>query len=280
MVFINQPTTNEWSVLLLGVAKKKGFNLGVTTYQKKIFRNWAHIAIQHVSIQQSFDWKIRRSCISKSKSGFVADIRAPGGPFASWCSCCCFSGEDQRPLAWFFCHSNCGCFLNQFAEPFALNSVFVWKAASVYPKIYHFAKVSFCQNIILPKCHKIMLPKYCFAKISFGPKYRDAKISKLNFAKYQFATICLQNDRPKRSQHNNPGRPQTPHFAQSSRGDGSTGTGRPPVIATTSYPIHFPNINLSLGWWFHWNHRPFLALDSSLFSLWGLFGDPLTEADA
>ena len=142
---------------------------------------------------------IRRSCISKSKPGFVADIRAPGGPFASRCSCCCFSGEDQRPLAWFFCHSNCGCFLNQFAEPFALNSVFVWKAASVYPKIsfcqsvilpkYHFAKASFCQHIILPKycfatkscCQNIILPKHHFATKSccqniILPKHHFANI--------------------------------------------------------------------------------------------------------
>ena len=78
----------------------------------------------------------------------------------------------------------------------------------ILPKC-HFAKISFCQ---MPQNH---VAKVLFCQNIIWPKYRDAKISKLNFAKYQFATICLQNDRPKRSQHNNPGRPQTPHFAQS-----------------------------------------------------------------
>ena len=89
-----------------------------------------------------------------------------------------FFGEDQRFLGWFFCHSNCGYFVNQFAKPFALNSVFLWKMTSVYRKIL------FCQNIILPKYyfvnnftkilfvkivfyHNIMLPKYYFAKVLF-----------------------------------------------------------------------------------------------------------------
>ena len=151
----------------------------------------------------------------------------------------------------------------------------------VLPK-YCFAKVLLCQNIILPKilfCHNIILPQHCFAKISFCqnimlpkycfatisfcqniilpqykvvfrqrinlPKYCDAKISKLSFAKYQFATICSQNDRPKSSQNNNLGRPQTPHFAQ------SPGVMVPlepssPVIATTSYPNIF---QISISAW-------------------------------
>ena len=43
---------------------------------------------------------------------------------------------------------------------------------------------------------------------------------------------------------------------------------------------HVTNTNLSLGWWFHWNHRPLFASDSSLFSFWNLLGDPLSQADA
>ena len=114
---------------------------------------------------------VRRSRISKSKSDLVAHdsgswgVRLLHGVLAAG-----FSGEDQK---WFFCHSNCGSFVSQFAKSFALNSVFVWKAASVYPKIW------FCQNIFL---HNIMLPKYDFAKISFCqsivlPQYHFAKIS-------------------------------------------------------------------------------------------------------
>ena len=117
--------------------------------------------------------------------------------------------------------------------------------AIILPK-YQFAKVLLCQSIIVPKynfakvlfCHNAILPKYHFAKVLLCqniilPKKCDAKISKLSFAKYQFATICLQNDRPKSSQNNNLGRPQTPHFAQ------SLGVMVPlepssPVIATTS----------------------------------------------
>ena len=210
---------------------------------------------------------VRRSRISKSKSDLVATwFGLLGGPFASWCSCCGFSGEDQK---WFFCHSNCGSFVSRFAKSFALNSVFVWKAASVYPKIWfcqniflhniHVAKVWFCQNIILPKycfatisfCQNIILPKYhvLFCQNIIFPKYCDAKWSKLrklSFAKYQFATICLQNDRPKSSQNNNLGRPQTPRFAQS---PGVMVSLRPssPVIATTSYPNTFQISILAWG---------------------------------
>ena len=46
------------------------------------------------------------------------------------------------------------------------------------------------------------------------PKYGDAK-SEFCQVQYQFATVCLQNDRPKSSQNNTLGRPQTLLFAQS-----------------------------------------------------------------
>jgi len=59
--------------------------------------------------------------------------------------------------------------VNQCAKSFALNSVFVWKAASVYPKL------SFYQNISLPKycfakvslCQSLVLPQFYFAKVLF-----------------------------------------------------------------------------------------------------------------
>ena len=143
-------------------------------------------------------------------------IRAPAGLFALWCSCCCFSGKNPRPLDWFFCHSNCGYFVNRFAKAFALNTVFFLENGQcVFPR-YHFVKISFYQSIVLP------ILKYHFAKISFCqsiilPNIVLPKYPKLCFAKYQFATICLQNDqndRSKSSQNKNLGRPQTPHFAQ------------------------------------------------------------------
>ena len=171
----------------------------------------------------------------------------------------CFSGEDAKPLDWwFFCHSNCGYFVDRFAKSFTLNRVFVGKATNVYPKIwfcqsivlpqYHFAKILFCRSIILPKydfakvscCQSIVLPKFTF------PKYCDAKWSKLSLAKYQFATICLQNDEPKSSQNNNLGRPHTPHFAQSPGVMVPLGPSSP-VIATTSYPNIFQISILAWG---------------------------------
>ena len=121
---------------------------------------------------------------------------------------------------------------------------------------YDFAKILFCHNIILPKydfakisfCQSLVLPQYHFAKMSCClnivlPKYKFPKILwcsmiKLSFAKNPFARICLQNDRPKSSQNNNLGRPQTPHFAQSPGVMVPLGPSSP-VIATTSYPNIF-----------------------------------------
>ena len=166
--------------------------------------------------------------VSQSKSDLVAHNSGSCGSVCFLCSCCCFSGKDQRPLDqrpldwWFFCNSNCGYFANQFANPFALNTAFLENGRCVYiPKMSccqstglaknHFAKISFCQNMDMPKYQSWVLPKY------------------------QFATICLQNDRLKSSQNNNLGRPQIPLFSQ------SPGVMVPlepssPVIATTSYP--------------------------------------------
>ena len=81
-------------------------------------------------------------------------IRVPAGLLALSCSCCCFSGKDQRPLdRMFFCHSNCCYFVNQFANTSTWN-------------MCHFQK-SFCQNII---CQSIVLPKYIIL-----PKDCDAR---------------------------------------------------------------------------------------------------------
>ena len=86
--------------------------------------------------------------VSQSKSDLVAHNSGSCGSVCFSCSCRCFSGKDQRPLDWwFFCYSDYDYFVNQFANPFALNTVFLCvflKTGSVYPKI------SFCQNIILP----------------------------------------------------------------------------------------------------------------------------------
>ena len=117
----------------------------------------------------------------------------------------------------------------------------------ILPK-YHFAKVLFCHNIILPKyhfakiscCQNIVLPKYKF------PKILRCSMIKLSFAKNPFAKICLQNDRPKSSQNNNLGRPQTPHFAQSPGVMVPLGPSSP-VIATTSYPNIFQISILAWG---------------------------------
>ena len=89
-----------------------------------------------------------RYSVSQSKPDLVAHNSGSCRSVCFSCSCSCFSGKDQRPLDWwFFCYSDCGYFVNQFANPFALNTVFLCvflKTGSVYPKI------SFCQNIILP----------------------------------------------------------------------------------------------------------------------------------
>ena len=78
-------------------------------------------------------------------------IRVPAGLFALWCSCCRFSVKDQRPLDWwFFCHSNCGYFVKQFAKPFTLKCVIFGTRPVCIPKSY-FAKISFCQSIVMPK---------------------------------------------------------------------------------------------------------------------------------
>ena len=92
--------------------------------------------------------------VSQSKSDLVAHNSGSCGSVCFLCSCCCFSGKDQRPLDWrFFCHSNCGYFANQFANPFALNTAFFWKWPVCIPS-YHFAKAFFCQNYIFAKeCH-------------------------------------------------------------------------------------------------------------------------------
>ena len=141
-------------------------------------------------------------------------IRAPGGSVCFMMFLLWFSGEDQKPLdCWFFCHSNCGYFVNQFAKSFALNSVLFGKRPVCIPR-YDFANILFCHNIILPKydyhvakvlfCHNIILPKYHVAKILFCPntnfpKYCDAQWSSWVLPK-SVARICLQNDRPKSSQ--------------------------------------------------------------------------------
>jgi len=111
--------------------------------------------------------------ISQSKSDFHYQhiIRVPAGLFAlKSCSCCCC------PLPFK---------LRLFREPF-LQSVLVLKLQSslengrcvsqdIILTNYHFSRVLFCQNIMLPKC--------C-----------DAKFSKLSFAKYQVAKSFLQMD--------------------------------------------------------------------------------------
>ena len=75
-------------------------------------------------------------------------IRVPAGLLALWCSCCCFSVKDQRPLDWWFwCHSNCGYFVNQFAIPFTLTCVIFGTRPVCIPK-YYFAKISFCQSSV------------------------------------------------------------------------------------------------------------------------------------
>ena len=125
---------------------------------------------------------IRRSCISKSKSDLVAhnsgswgvrllhDVLAAvfpvkiidlwiGGSSAIQFAAISWTNLQNR-LLW---------------------TVFVWKAASVYPKIsfgqniilpkYCFAKMSFYQNKISfcqrSFCDSIILPKYHFAKVLF-----------------------------------------------------------------------------------------------------------------
>ena len=94
--------------------------------------------------------------VSQSKSDLVAHNSGSCGSVCFLCSCCCFSGKDQRPLDWwFFCHSNCGYFANQFANPFALHTAFFLKMASVYPKL------SFCQSIVLPKLYFCQRMSFC-----------------------------------------------------------------------------------------------------------------------
>ena len=130
------------------------------------------------------------------------------------------------------------------------------------PKSF-FATISFCQNIILPKYH---VAKILFCPNTFFPKYCDARWSKLSFAKNPFARICLQSDRPKSSQNNNLGRPQTPHFAQSPGVMVPLGPSSP-VIATTSYPNIFQISILAWG--------DGSSFSSSFLSFWCLF-----QADA
>ena len=106
--------------------------------------------------------------VSQSKSDFHYQhiIRVPARLFAlKSCSCCCC------PLPFK---------LRLFRDPF-LQSVLLWKLQSslengrcvsqdIMLPNYHFSRVLFCQNI--------MLPKHC-----------DAKCSKLSFAKFQLPKV-------------------------------------------------------------------------------------------
>ena len=165
--------------------------------------------------------------VSQSKSDLVAHNSGSCGSVCFLCSCCCFSGKDQGPLDWwFFCHSNCGYFANQFANPFALNTAFLENGRRVYiPKIsccqstslaqnhfakisfcHSFAKISFCQNMDMPKYQSWVLPS--ISSPPFVCKMIGRKVRKI--------TIWSSPN---------------PSFFTISRGDGPAGT----VVPCDSY---------------------------------------------
>ena len=65
-----------------------------------------------------------------------------------------------------------------------------------FAKLYGFVKVSFCPNATLPKYH--------FGNMSFC---QNIVMPKQHIAEFCQVSVCLHNDGPKSSQHDNLGRP-------------------------------------------------------------------------